>query len=272
MSSKFEGLIPLLQSAFEVIDNRTIARDLTAFATEIYSLAYDERLKDRTREDNRKEHELVVLHNTIRIRWRSGRERLSGYPFDRHELRVAVATSLLHDLRFIPRITEERIIACEQRGDLQEAEALRKQKSQQREEHMRGSAEDALKILEEHPALLSDAETKQCIGYIGLHDIWKLGWPYPVSSDWLAVCCLEGDALWPLDRRYGVLADLERKGKLAPTTEELKKQAASNLETQLRAYRRNFAQTKEKFQDNETIFRTTEGARILCELREYWGI
>jgi hypothetical protein len=53
---------------------------------------------------------------------------------------------------------------------------------------------------------------------------------------------------------------------------ELKDQAAANFENQLRAYRKNFDSTKENFQDRETIFRTTEGARILSELRNHWGI
>jgi hypothetical protein len=272
MPSSFEDLVRLLQSAFDVVDDKVVATDLAAFATELYTIAFDERLKDRTAEDNRNEHEIVVLRNTVRICWRSGRERASGRPFDRQELRVAVATALLHDLRFIPRVTEEMVIDLERSGDFAGAEAVRKRRAEQRRDHMLGSAEDAGKIIARHPTLLTEAEARQCLGYIGLHDLWKLGWPYPVSSDWLAVCCVEGDALWPLDGDFGARADLERKGNFAPSFEELRSQAASNFDTQLRAYRRSFDSTKEEFQDDETIFRTTEGGRILRELRSFWDI
>lgn len=267
-----DSLRALLGAAFEVIDNQRIAADLSLLAYKLYGRAYLEKLKDRTPRDNRLEHELIVLRNTMRICWRSGHERESGYPFNRAELRVAVATSLLHDLHFIPRITEEMIKDAEGRGDSNEATRLRKLKADQRLDHMCGSAGDALKILRSDPLLFTETESRQCVGYIGLHDLWKLGWPYPTSSDWLAVCCLEGDALWPLDKEYGPLADLERKGVNNPTQSQLEKQAASNLETQLRAYRANFACSAEKFQDMETIIRTSEGARILKELRDYWGI
>jgi hypothetical protein len=267
-----DGLLRLLNKAFEVVDDDGVAHELCEFGTRVYELAYHERLKERTPEDNRPEHELVVLRNTMRICWRSGRERDSGHPFNRQELRVAVATSLLHDLRFIPRITEEMIKIAEQQGRHEEAADLRRRKASQRVDHMRGSAEDAIRIVRSHSTLMTEAESRQCIGYIALHDIWKLGWPYPVSSDWLAVCCLEGDALWPLDPDFGCLADLERKNTSCPSLEQLRQQAELNLETQLRTYRANFAVTAEQFRDGETIIRTSEGARILSEVREYWRI
>ena len=266
-----EELHNLLVSAFAVIDDRCVD-ELLAFAAQLYELAYATRLKDRTPEDNRPEHELVVLRNTLRISWRSGAERDSGLPFDRSELRVAVASALLHDLRFIPRIQEEAIKEAEDRGDLAQARELRDGKAGQRAEHLRGSAEDALNLICSVPGLMTDAETRQCVGYIGLHDLWKLGWPYPAGSDWLAVCCFEGDALWPLDPAFGPLADLERKGLWKPSFDQLRAQAKSNLDTQLRAFRASFAATAERFQDSETVIRTTEGARMLQELRAYWGI
>jgi len=267
-----ENLTSLLKDCFQVIDDYRIAGGLSDLAFSLYERAFEARLKNRTPEDNRPEHEIVVLKNTLRICWRSGRERESGYPFDRSEFRVAVATSLLHDLRFIPRITEEMIKAAEDRGDHTEADRLLKLKGDQRILHMRGGGEDALRILRAHPLLLTDAEVRQCVGYIGIHDIWKLGWPYPTSSDWLAVCCLEGDALWPLNRDFGVRADLERKGISNPTPDQLRRQAASNLDTQLCHYRANFDFSAEAFQDDETIIRTSEGARILREERDYWNV
>lgn len=262
----------LLTDAFAVIDDRQAADDLFAFAAQVYDLAYTTRLKDRTPEDNRPEHEMVVLRNTLRICSRSGAERDSGLSFDRSELRVAIAIALLHDLRFIPRVQEEAIKEAEERGDLARARELRDRKAGQRAEHLRGGAEDALNLILSVPGLMTDAETRQCVGYIGLHDLWKLGWPYPAGSDWLAVCCFEGDALWPLDPAFGPLADLERKGLMKPSFDQLRAQAQSNLDTQLRAFRASFAATAECFQDSETVIRTTEGARMLEELRAYWRI
>ena len=247
--------------------------------TRLYERAYHDKLKDRTPEDNRPEHELVVLRNTLRICWRSGHERASDDPFDRSELRIAVATALLHDLRFIPRVTEEMIGAAAAQGSADAAERLRRLKFEQRLLHMRGSAEDALNLLQSDPTLLTEAECRHCIGYISLHDLWKLGFPYPASSDWLAVCCMEGDALWPLDSEFGPLADLERKhpdlernGVFHPDFDRLRQQAGSNLKSQLCAYRQTFAIVAERFQDQETIIRTVEGARILNELRSHWHI
>jgi len=267
-----EPLRALLDTAFVLIDDAALVDDLRAFARRVYALAWDARLRHRTPEDNRPEHELVVLRDTVRIAWRSGRERNSGDPFDRSDLRVAVATALLHDLRFLRRITEQEIEALEHDGRHDEALTLRHRKSEQRAEHMRGGAEDAGRLLRSVPGLVTDAELRRVLGYISLHDAWKLGLPYPLASDWLAVCCLEGDALFPLDADFGPLADLQRQGVAEPTREQLRDQAAANLRTQLVAYRKNFAATAEPFQDGETILRTTEGARILAEARRYWGI
>ena len=105
-----------------------------------------------------------------------------------------------------------------------------------------------------------------------MHDLWKFDWPYPATSDWLAVCCLEGDALWLLDPGFGPLADLERKGRMNPTLDELQEQAVSNLKTQLRNYRKNFVFSADQFRDDETIIRTTEGQRILKEAMTFWRI
>lgn len=261
----------LLDAPFEVIDNHALAGALSALAQDLYQRAYSRKLKDRTHEDNRPEHELVVLRNTMRICWRSGAERPGG-PFTVSELRVAVAVSLLHDLRFVPRIAEDEIAAAEKRGNREEAARLRRLKEQNRLLHIRGSAEDAKDLLLAGEPLLTPTEVTQCVGYTALHDAWKLHLPYPLASDWLAVCCFEGDALWPLDPEYGPLADLQRKGIEQPTREQLRDQAASNLKTQLQGYRASFAPTAEHFQDQETVIRTAEGASILRELRAYWGI
>lgn len=264
-------LLALLESCADEVDDLAVRARLVNLAFAIYERAYELRLGQRTPEDNRPEHELVVLRATLRICWRSGAERSSGRPFDESELRVAVATALLHDLCFIPRITEEMVVAA-RAADPVAARALEERKATQRTEHMRQGAELALRLLRAAPRLLDDAESRQCAGYIALHDAWKLGWPCPLDSDWLAVCCLEGDALWPVDRDFGPLADLERKGVGRPTFAQLRDQAAANLRNQLVAYRSQFAACGQRFSDQDTMLRTREGARMLAELRDYWGI
>ncbi|MCA9176911.1 MAG: hypothetical protein KDB14_20625 [Planctomycetales bacterium] len=263
-----DKLTELLEAAFREVADASWAELLLPFARELYRQAYAFRLHQRTAADNRIEHELVVLRNTLRIAWHSGAERASGLPFSLHEWRVAIAVSLLHDLRFIPRITEEMVVGA---VDSDSAERIAQARARQRQEHMRGSVEDAQRLLQDLPGLMSDVETRECLGYIGLHDLWKLGWPYPPSSDWLAVCCLEGDALWPLDSEFGPLADLERKGQDSPDFATLRRQAADNFRLQLCAYRDTFPST-EPFRDGETMIRTSEGAKILAELRRFWDI
>ncbi len=281
MSSIPSDLLTLLRSTFHCINDRKIADELCTFGTQLYEIVYTKHLHERTPADNRPEHELVVLRNAMRICWRSGRERDSGHRFDIHELRVAVATSLLHDLRFVPRVMEEDIEAAIKRGDTKEAARLKKKKSENRLLHMQGSAEDALEVIEAIPSLMSEQESRQCIGYISLHDTWKTGLPYPASSDWLAVCCFEGDALWPLDIDFGPLADLERSWFLKhknlddfqTSLPRLKKRAQLNLNGQLHHYRKSsFGSVVDVFQDNQSVIRTGEGARILDELCKHWGL
>lgn len=261
----------LLDRAFAFGELGLLAEELRTFARELYQRAFDARLKDRTLEDNRGEHELVVLRYTLRICCRSGQERESGQPFDRSDYRVAIATALLHDLRFIRRITEQMIAEAERSGRVEEAAQLRREKTTQRMAHMQGGAEDAGVILRESN-LVTASELRRCLGYISLHDAWKLDIPYPLASDWLAVCCLEGDALYPFDPEFGPLADLQRQGIQTPTRDQLRTQALANLNNQLRQYRKNFRHTAEPFQDDETILRTREGARILAEALAFWGI
>jgi len=59
----------LSRTCFEVIDNQKIADELSELATCLYERAYKAKLKDRTPEDNRPEHAIIVLRNTMRICW-----------------------------------------------------------------------------------------------------------------------------------------------------------------------------------------------------------
>ena len=271
-----EYLRSLITLAFGAINDRSVAEDLHHLADRLYERAYRARLGLRTSDDNRPEHEPIVLGHTMRICWHSGAERASGLPFSLSEFRIAVAVSLLHDLEPIPRVTEEMIRNAENHGEADEATRLRQVKTAQRLIHMRRSAEAALVLLGNAPSLLDAIEVRQSVALIALHDVCKLGLAYPSSTDWLAVCCLEGDALWPLFGHakfgdLGPLADLERKGVMNPTRAQLRDQAQANLES-LRSYRANFGCTAEQFRDDETILRTEEGSMLLNEYRNYWEI
>jgi len=141
-----------------------------------------------------------------------------------------------------------------------------------RRSHMVGGAIDAHSLLTSDRFLELD-EIDRCVGYIGFHDAWKLDLPYPPSSDWLAVCCFEGDALWPLHKEFGPLADLQRHDKNAsPTLKQLTERAQSSLRNTLIHHRTGWPRDAEGFQDAETVIRTSEGARILRDLRNYWRI
>jgi hypothetical protein len=105
MSSIPPNLAALLDDAFTTIrkDDFNTAQHLSNVATRICAAAWSRHLHDREHKDNRNEHELIVLQNTMRICRESGSERDSGLPFNLSELRIAVATALLHDLRPMDR-------------------------------------------------------------------------------------------------------------------------------------------------------------------------
>ena len=119
--------------------------------------------------------------------------------------------------------------------------------------------------------LLTAAEVARCCDLIAHHDDWKLGRPWPASSDRLALACVEGDALWPL-HPLGVLADLERpteagtiRDLLSPPT--WKSQIQESLQT-LIDYRANWPATATGFCDDDSIFRTQAG----WELYQAWRV
>lgn len=237
--------------------------------------------------DNRAEHEFVVLANAVRI---GLDERLSE-----SELRIAAAFSLLHDTHYIPRITEARISEVERAGRTareagrldeavrleDEARRLEGGKLEQRQRHMRGSAamaELTLRNLRDdlgEEATWTQVEAEKCVAIIAGHDRWKLGEPHPASFDWLAVVCLEADALWPL-HPLGVQADLERPredGSIEPLHDPAawRKQLEVSIRT-LRRYRANWpAAGSDPFQDRESIFRTRAGHRMYLDWLRFWG-
>jgi len=257
-----------------------IAADAPALAAELYDFSrracagsWEAGLKSRESWDNHPAHEAVVWRNTARIAWASGREGDPARRCTLSELRVACLTSFFHDIRPLVRISEESILAEAKGGASEEAvRKLSEAKAAGRKAHMQGGAEDANRWLLQHPELASPEERRRTVGYIALHDLCKAGWPYPLSSDYVALYCYEGDVLWPLDRDFGPLADLQRKGIVTPAPEELRRQAHSNFVSQLVAYRESsFRALADEFRGG-TIIRTAEGAKILTELLNYWQI
>jgi len=245
-------------------------------------------LARRSPDDNRAEHEFIVLANVIRIGLAEGLLET--------ELRIAAAFALLHDTQYIPRITEARTTAVARqaaaaRRDGRDSEAERLEaelaslehgKFAQRHQHMRGGALTAEYVLRRLPdeagaeRWLNDIEAEKCVAIIRGHDRWKLGDPHPASSDWLAVVCLEADALWPL-HPLGVQADLERPGdngqiKDLNDPQAWRDQLAVSVNT-LRKYRANWpVEGRDPFQDRQSIFRSPSGHASYVEWLKFWGI
>ncbi|MEZ6139969.1 MAG: hypothetical protein R3B84_05300 [Zavarzinella sp.] len=265
-------LIELLDNSLHGLENHDHSGELRHFAKTLYQAAYQFRFQYRTADDNRLEHELIVLENAIRIGLKVGANLESPTPRTVGDFQVLIISALLHDLRFIRRITEQDLRYVKEHGSDSEYQKLVMERSQQRLSHMRGSAADAKIVLKTLAYPLEQQVIRQSIGYIHLHDLWKTGVPYPLASDGLAVCFFEADALWPLHPHYGPLADLERQGIPAPDFDQLRQQAIENYHLQLCAGRKLFEHTAEQFQDDKTIIRTSEGQRILREYCTYWGI
>ena len=266
MSSIPSAVEALFRTALEPILNTEVRMQLSEEGWTLYQNAWERHIQHRTHADNRLEHELVVLRHFFEITTPDN-ER----PFSISELRVGMATCILHDTCFIPRVTEAHIIGAKTPA---EAEQLKSKKATQRRDHMIGSARNAKALFAySGTSLLSDVEVLRCVGLIALHDIWKLGFPWPAASDWLAVCFVEADLLWPVSHPTGPLADLQRDNgpNYQPSTDELRKQAIVNRDTQLVPYRRNFECTAERFRDEKTIIRTRGGARILARYGDAWG-
>ena len=263
----------MTESGLNLVQDPAERAELRAVVNAIAAAVFERWLSKRTAEDNRVEHEFVVLGAALRIA-EAERLSLSG------KLVVACVT-FLHDTYPIHRITE-RAIRERLKLDPALAADLREKKVRQRIEHMEGGARNASLLLRalDHPLrpgepIVSEAVRERCAAIIAAHDFWKLGKPHPALGDPEAVVCFEADALWPL-HPLGVLADLERPGEPGHAHDlndpgEWRKQIRNNLET-LREYRKNWDRTDEEFQDGESIFRTAEGYRLYREWAALWGL
>lgn len=266
----------LIDLACQPLAHHPDGAEIHRLSRHLGEFCWNQFLAARTPDDNASEHEFIVLGNVLRI---AAAEGLSPA-----ELRVAVAFSFLHDSYYIPRITEWQIRAAvraaeaeslgERRTQLQQvAQDLAAAKSQQRQRHMAGGAEQAERWLRAlRPALGSDDEITRCTHLIAHHDDWKLGRPWPTSDDRLALACVEGDALWPL-HPLGILADLQRPTEAGAIRDLFsppiwKKQLHESRQTLL-DYRANWSPGEPGFQDADSIFRTAAGWEIYRDWCRY---
>lgn len=263
----------MLGSALNQVKDLAERAALCPVADAIATSTFTRWLSVRTPQDNRVEHEFVVLDAALRI---AEAERLT--PSGKL---IVVCVTFLHDTYPIQRITE-RAIREARKQDPELAVRLQLDKARQRIQHMQGGARNAALLLRtlQHPRLAGEpivsAEVcQQSAAIIAAHDYWKLGKPQPAAANREALVCFEADALWPL-HPLGVLADLERPGESASgkdvnSPSEWRSQVRNNLLT-LREYRKNWEQTTEVFQDSDSIFRTAEGHRLYREWAGLWGL
>ena len=280
----------IVQTTFDVVPDPGDREQLRAWADAIARVAWERWLSERPIEDNRPDHEFIVLDNAIKI---GVDERL-----DIEHLKLVTAFALLHDTHIIPRVTEtsvRRVVAeadaARERGALDEAaeldarvESLRRAKDEQRHVHMAGGVRNARLALSliadssSDPSLrLADSHVEKLLDIIGHHDLWKLKEPWPRLADGrVALVCLEADALYPL-HPIGVAADLDRPDENGAFCDphdpaRWRSQLKSSLKT-LHEYRANWQDlADEAFQDGESIFRTPKGYALYCAWREFWKI
>ena len=268
MSALPARLRAMLETALLSVKDEGQREDLRLVAGAIANATWQRWLSSRPPEDNRPEHEWVVFANIMKI---AEAEQLTL-----SNRRIATAFAFTHDTSYIPRIAEAMIRAA----DGERKQQLEVDKKRQRTVHMKKGAANAREILGQlkdprgaGDPLLTDEEIERCADIVAGHDRWKLGQPHPLSTDLLAVVCLEGDALWPL-HPIGVLGDLERPDPLRDACDPAawREALAHSLQT-LRRYRANWNDLlHEHFIDHESIFRTQEGHRLYQGWRKLWNL
>jgi hypothetical protein len=249
-------------------DDPALAARVLDASREIAVAAWEAGLKNVELWNNHEAHEFRVWRQTVRIAWASGHDGNPAIRLTFNDLLILCVCCFFHDLYAVRRVAEEAIEqASEEDKVLKNA-----QKILLRLEHMAGGAKKAKEVLIGRPDLISPADLRRAVGLIAMHDMCKVGCPWPLISDSLAVYFFEGDVLWPLDPEFGPLADLQRKGVMEPDWATLREQAESNLKTQLLHYpKASFDSVMEEFRGG-TLMRTAEGARILAEHLRYWQI
>ncbi|WP_254511724.1 hypothetical protein [Anatilimnocola floriformis] len=259
----------MLQSSLQHVGSEQERQELSAVVLAVADAAWRGWIGQRTAEDNRQEHEFVVLDNFLRI--------AAGEPLTTTDKRAGIAFVFFHDAAFIHRITELEIRAA---ADEASRVRLLGLKAQQRERHMAEGAANAREVLPTVTSggqpLLNATEIERCADLIARHDAWKLGQPWPLSDDRLALACVEADALWPL-HPLGVLADLERPTETGvPTGDSGDPQQwqrlVANSSVTLREFRTNWDHLPADKCYGETIFRTAVGQEIYRSWAEFWRL
>lgn len=266
----------MLENALLAVGDAQERSDLCIVACVVSNATWQHWQAWRLLIDNRQEHEWVVFANVMRIA-----ESLELPLMDR---RIATAFCFIHDTFFIKRIMEEEIRKLKERGEIRKAKELEEMKTKQREDHMRGGAENARFLLNrlrypDDPTtpLLNKEEIRRCVHIVRKHDLWKVDPPKPPpTKNRLAVACLEGDVLWTF-HPIGVLADLDRPGEKgisenqfepAKWREKLEQSLLTIVE-----FRPKWKKIpKRDFIDEKTIFRTEEGYRLFSEWRRFWNL
>jgi hypothetical protein len=267
----------MLEQALVAVADDQEREELAVVSSVVSSATWKQWQLWRSHEDGGKRHEWIVFANMLKI---AESEKLT-----REEKRIATAFCFTHDSVFIKRIMEDDIFKKREQGLHAEADEMERLKSEQRNLHMQGGAENADFMLNrlKHPdnaasPLFTQAEVDRCVEIIAIHDKWKLDTPAPPpTEDKLAVTCVEADALWPL-HPIGVLTDIERptvgvsKDFSNPTEwrDNIKQSLRTLLSYQDKWIKQGIA--KEDFRDDDSIFRTREGHRLYSEWRELWAL
>ncbi len=249
------------------LDDPGLGARVLAASRKIEAVAWEAGIKNVETWNNHKAHESRVWCQTARIAWASGRDLNPAIRLPFADLIILCVCCFFHDLHAVRRVVEEEIL----KASAEDKKLKKAQKILIRLEHMAFGAQKMKELLGKRPDLISGADLRRAVGLVGMHDACKVGLPWPVG-DYLALYFFEGDILWPLDPAFGPLADLQRKGIMAPDWEMLRQQADSNLKTQLLSYpKTSFGGVMEEFRGG-TLIRTAEGARILTEYLRYWKI
>jgi hypothetical protein len=277
-----DRFIAMLEAGLRVVKNLKMQAELCDVASLVAGSTWKLWQAWRGPVDNRQEHEWVVFANAMRIAESEG--------LTLSERRVATAFAFTHDSYPIRRIMEADIECLKSEARtcrktdpkrakrlLQQAAALELEKKGQRNEHMKGGADNAewhlskLKRPSGSDCLFSPIEVHRCVRIVRNHDKWKTGKRHPLGKGRLAMVCLDADVLWPL-HPIGVLADVERSNEDFNQPAMWKTKLKDSLNT-LSKYGAYWGKTSfQTFKCGKLSFLTKEGCVLFREWRRLWRI
>lgn len=277
-----DRFISMLEAGLQVVKDPKMQTELCDVASIIAGSTWKLWQAWRGPVDNRQEHEWVVFANVMRIAESEGL-KLS-------ERRVATAFAFMHDSYPIRRIMEADIECLKSEARtcrktnperakslLKQAVALEVEEKGQRDEHMKGGADNTewhlrkLKRASGSDCLLSPTEVRRCVSLVRNHDKWKTGKRHPLGKGYLAMVCLDADVLWPL-HPIGVLADVQRANEDFNLPAIWKTKLKDSLNT-LGKYGAYWEKTSfQTFKCGKLSFLTKEGCELFREWRRLWRI